>query len=447
MLEETAPSTAPFRPAHRKARELVGNFLWLSTERVLDLVLAVAVSVLMARYLGPSRYGEFAYMAGLSTLFLAVARAGIDQVVVRDLVRSPELQERMLGTAALVKLGAGVVAGLAMLGTVALVGNPDRDEFRFAAVLATAFLVQALDVPEMLFNSRTQSRYPVMSRSFARIVMAVVRTALIYLSASLLAFIWAAAAEPAMIVLMMLVVYRWQGHRIGALRFDPALALSLARRGLPLMVSGIAILVMMRADVIMLEYFRGPKTVGIFAGATRIADMCLFLATGVMTSVTPTLIAIGIENKARYDRFIARLYQGLALVMILISLFFTVFAGSFFDLLLGPSYAGAADVLRIYIWSSVFIALGVVQGQWLVNEGYQRFMLYRAAAGAIINILANLVLIPLYGATGAALATCIAQFASCILSNLFYDEATRAMFVIQARALVGANWRTLLPAR
>jgi polysaccharide transporter, PST family len=199
--------------------------------------------------------------------------------------------------------------------------------------------------------------------------------------------------------------------------------------------------------VIMLEHFCGPATVGIFAGATRLADMCTFIATGVMTSVTPTLIALGIENKAQYDRFIARLYQGLALAMILVSLVLTCFAGPLFDLLLGPSYAGAADVLRIYIWSSVFIALGVVQGQWLVNEGYQKFMFYRSAAGALINILANLVLIPPYGAAGAAVASCLAQFIASILSNLFCDRATRGMFVLQARALVGANWRTLLPAR
>jgi polysaccharide transporter, PST family len=445
MLGQAAP--APPRPAHRKARELIGNFLWLSSERVLDLVLAVAVNVLMARYLGPEQYGEFAYVAGLSTLFLALARAGIDQIVVRDLVRSPELRNQMLGTAAVVKLGAGVAAAALMLATVALIRDPGQDELRFAMILATALLIQALDVPEMLFNARTQSRYPVMSRSFARIIMAAARTMLIYAATPLIAFVAAAAIEPALIVAMMLVVYCWQGHRLAAWHFVPRLAVSLIRRGFPLLLSGVVILVMMRADVIMLEHFCGPATVGIFAGATRIADMCTFLATGVMTSVTPTLIAIGIENTARYERFLARLYQGLALVMMLVSLVLTCFAGPLFDLLLGPSYAGAADVLRIYIWSTVFIALGVVQGQWLVNEGYQKFMFYRSAAGACINILANLVLIPLYGAAGAALATCLAQFVACILSNLFWDGATRGMFLLQAKALAGVNWRTLLPAR
>jgi len=435
------------RPAQRKARELIANFLWLTAERVLDMVVAIAVTVLMARYLGPARYGDLAYVVGLSTMFAAIARAGIDQIVIRDLVTFPQYKDRMLGTAGIIKLAAGVIATLLMLATLGLIGGTDRSQFLLGAILATTLLIQAMDVPEMLFSSRTQSRYPVMSRSFARIVMALVRTGLIYVSAPLLAFACAAAIEPMLIVLMMLVVYCGQGNRVRALRFDPGLARSVAWQGLPLMVSGVAILVMMRSDLILLEWLRGSATVGVFASATRIADMCTFVATGVMTSVTPTLIAVGLENKARYDGFIARLYQGLALVMILVSLLVTLFAGTFIHLLLGPSYAGAAEVLRIYIWSSVFIALGVVQGQWLVNEGYQRFIFYRAAAGAIINILANLVLIPAYGAQGAALATCIAQFASCVLSNLFYDAATRGMFVLQAKALLGLNLRTLLPAR
>jgi PST family polysaccharide transporter len=438
---------AAIRPPRRKARELVGNFLWLSAERVLDMFVAVAVTVLMARYLGPAQYGELAFLVGLAAIFGAIARAGIDQVVVRDLVRSAERKDELLGTAGVIKFAAGAIAAGLMLAVVCLTARAEPDRIPFATILAVTLLIQALDVPEMLFSSRTQSRYPVMARSLARIIMALARTGLIYLAAPLLAFVGAAAFEPLLIVAMILIVYRRQGNSLRALGFDPTLAASLLRRGFPLMISGIAVLVMMRIDLVMLEQFRGSAAVGIFAGATRIADMCCFLATGVMTSVTPTLIAIGTESRASYDAFLARLYQGLALVMVLVCLFFTIFAGSFFDLLLGPSYAGAADVLRIYIWSSVFISLGVVQGQWLVNEGYNLFMFYRAVSGAVINILANLLLIPAYGAEGAAISTCIAQFASSILSNLFYDAATRRMFVLQAKALVGANLPTLWPSR
>jgi O-antigen/teichoic acid export membrane protein len=435
------------QPHHRKPRELIANFLWLSSERVLDLITAIAVTVLMARYLGPARYGEIAFLAGVATLFTAIARAGIDQVVIRDLIHDTERKNLLLGTAIAIKFTAGLLAALLMMLSLAWSDDGGPQRLSFGGILAATLLIQALDVPDMLFSSRTQSRYPVMARSSARIVMAVIRLGLVLAAAPLIAFVSALTLETLLIVVMMLVVFYWQGNRLLALRFDKDLALSLVRRGFPLMISGIAILIMMRIDIIMLEHYRGAATVGIFAGATRIADMCSFISTGVMTSVTPTMIAIGLADRVRYDTFIARLYQGLALVMIVIAVFFTLFAGGFIHLLLGPSYAESANVLRIYIWSCVFISLGVVQGQWLVNEGYQLFMFYRAAGGAVLNILANLVLIPAYGAEGAAMATCIAQFASCILSNLCYDRATRHMFVLQAKALLGANLLILKPSR
>jgi hypothetical protein len=71
------------RPPQRRARELIGNFLWLSAARVLDIVVivvAIAVTVLMGRHLGPDQYGELTYVVGLSTIFVAIARVGIDQI-------------------------------------------------------------------------------------------------------------------------------------------------------------------------------------------------------------------------------------------------------------------------------------------------------------------------------------------------------------------------------
>jgi O-antigen/teichoic acid export membrane protein len=187
--------------------------------------------------------------------------------------------------------------------------------------------------------------------------------------------------------------------------------------------------------------------VGIFASAVRVADLCNFLSTGIMVSVAPSLISIRSESEERYTAHIARLFQGLTIIMTLVAILLSLFGDALITLALGPAYEASAAVLRIYIWSAVFIALGVVQGQWLVNEGYEKLILIQGLAGAAVNIAANLILIPAYGAEGAAISTCIAQFTSCVLCNLFYDRRTRMIFMLQMKALVWANIHLLLPAR
>jgi O-antigen/teichoic acid export membrane protein len=139
------------------------------------------------------------------------------------------------------------------------------------------------------------------------------------------------------------------------------------------------------------------------------------------------------------------LTQGVAVAMSLVAVALWLISDPLIDLLLGPGYADAAAVLRIYIWSTVFIALGMVQLQWLVNEGYEIFVLYRAVAGAAISLAATYALVPHYGPQGAAIAAVVAQFSSCVLINLVYDARTRELFIMQMKALLWLDIGRLLP--
>lgn len=82
----------------------------------------------------------------------------------------------------------------------------------------------------------------------------------------------------------------------------------------------------------------------------------------------------------------------------------------------------------------MWAALGVVRGQFCVNEGLTRFHLLATSAGAVCNVLLNLLLIPRYGAVGAAWGTLMAQGLAAWLSSFFY-RPVRGCAVMQTRAL------------
>ena len=109
------------------------------------------------------------------------------------------------------------------------------------------------------------------------------------------------------------------------------------------------------------------------------------------------------------------------------------------QILFGAEYAGASDVLSAHIWAAVFVFLGVASGRWFIAEGLQMLSLYRALAGAVINVALNLLLIPEYGAIGAAWATVL----SYAVSALFFDliqKPTRHLFRMKLKSFdpVGA---------
>ena len=96
-------------------------------------------------------------------------------------------------------------------------------------------------------------------------------------------------------------------------------------------------------------------------------------------------------------------------------------------ILYGNEFKDAADVLRIYIWAGVFVALGVASSKWLVVENLQIYSFYRTALGAVLNISCNLWLIPIYGIKGAVFATLISYFIVAYVSLGFFKK-TRGNF-------------------
>ena len=79
-------------------RKYFANTSWLLGERVLRMAISLFVGIYVARYLGPERFGLLSYANSFVGIFLALATLGLDDVVVREIVKTPELREKLLGT-------------------------------------------------------------------------------------------------------------------------------------------------------------------------------------------------------------------------------------------------------------------------------------------------------------------------------------------------------------
>ena len=103
------------------------------------------------------------------------------------------------------------------------------------------------------------------------------------------------------------------------------------------------------------------------------------------------------------------------------------------NLLYGEKYIGAGQVLMIQTWAGVFVFLGVASSSWLTSENLQTIAFYRTLAGAIINIVLNLFLIPIYGIVGAAIATLVSYMFAGFLFDLF-NSNTKKIFLMKVFA-------------
>ena len=98
-----------------------------------------------------------------------------------------------------------------------------------------------------------------------------------------------------------------------------------------------------------------------------------------------------------------------------------------------PEFWSGAPVLAVHVWAGIFVFLGSASGQYLIAEGYTKISMLRTGAGAVVNIVLNIFLIPEYGILGAAYST-LAAYAIATFFILFIPKV-RGQGVMMLKSL------------
>ena len=99
------------RPGFRK---YFTNISWLLGERVLRMAVSLFVGIYIARYLGPERFGLLSYALSFVWLFSSLASFGLDDILVRELVKQPKQRNDLLGSVFWLKICGTLVMGTAI---------------------------------------------------------------------------------------------------------------------------------------------------------------------------------------------------------------------------------------------------------------------------------------------------------------------------------------------
>ncbi len=429
------PATLREKVKHRPNLLLaLSNTGWLFGDKVLRMGIGLLVGVWIARYLGPEQFGLLNYAVAVVALFGAVASVGLNGIVVRDLLNQPEAANNTLGSSFVLQILGGFVAfGLSVIAIYFL--RPDDSLARLiVALLGFALVFKASDVVRYWFESQVQSRYVVWVENGVFLVLVAFKIALVLSAAPLMAFVWVTFAETLLVAVGLLVIYSRRSGRLAAWCTSASRIKRLLADSWPLILSGLAVMIYMRIDQIMLGQMLGDQAVGVYSAAVRISEVWYFVPTAIISSVLPAIIAARKVDPGIYLARLQKLYDILFLVAISVAVPMSFLSGPAVALLFGDAFAGAGSILSIHIWSGVFVFLGMASSQWLILEGHQKAILQRTLLGAVVNIFANLIFIPSYGADGAAYATvlsyCIAVF------SVGLRAETRLAYLMMGRSIL-----------
>jgi O-antigen/teichoic acid export membrane protein len=393
-------------------RRYTANTLWALVARVINIITSFFVTIYLVRYLGPENYGQLSYSLSFVGLFGIISTLGIDGVLYRDLVKYPEQRNTYLGTAFVVRVVAGIVAGIAAT-IVGFLANPDDVSRLVILLLSATFVFTSFAVIGNEFQAKVEQKYPALITLIVVFILNALKLVVVFTGEGIIYIAAILLLEPILYLALFAYVRVRNYGTFSDWKFDKGVARQLLIDAWPFIFIAMFMTLYSRIDQIMLKHMVDSTAVGIYDAALRIAEAWLFLPAIVVTSIFPAIVNAKQISTAEYRTRLLSITGAFVVLAVVIATLLSLVAKDLIVLFYGETFTASGAVLIIYMWVGVWAVIDIVMRNYLIIENMRKTIFFMTAAAAIINTGLNLVLIPAFGPAGAALSTFIAYSVFC----------------------------------
>ncbi len=420
---------------NKNARKHFSNISWMLADKIGTLGISFIIGIFVARYLGPADFGLLGYAQSIAVFFSILAGMGLDTILKRNLVNDADRLGEVMGTALAVRL-LGAAISMSLFSFYAALAGEKQESFYIILIIVMGNAFQSLSIIETYFQSRMQSRLPVIVKLTQFCLANALRIYLIYIHAPVMWFAWSLLLGEVANAVGMVLIYRTQPVSFSRWKIRLGYAKEMLGDSWPLIFSGFIVVFYMRIDQIMIKHMMGKEAAGVYSVAVRFSDLWSFLPAVIGNAFFPTIVGARKISEEFYYKRLQSLFDLMVWITLCVIIPATVFVSRWaIPHWYGSEFSEAGDVLMIYIWSGLFAYPAIALNLWLVSENMQKLSLYRTLTGAVVNVVLNLILIPAMGIKGAAIATVISHLFASYLSSLL-SRSTWPGFRMQTKALL-----------
>lgn len=411
---------------------VVKNASWIIGIQIVKSLLGLVISMLTARFLGPSNFGLINYAASIVAFVTPIMYLGLNGVLVQEIVNTPEKEGEILGTSVTMTFLSSLLCVIGVISFAAAVNRGERETVIVCALYSTLLIFQSLELLNYWFQAKLLSKY---ASGVALFAYAVISGYKIYLLAAHKSIYWFAlsnALDYMIIVIGLFIVYKRLGG--GRLRFNLSTARRLWGKSRYYIVSNMMIAIFAQTDRIMLKLMINDAATGYYSAAVACAGMTGFVFTAIIDSFRPLIFDDKKTDEIRYEKDMCRLYGIIIYLSLIQSLVITLFSDLIIKILYGAAYSASINALKLIVWYTTFSYLGSVRNIWILAENKQKYLWIINLSGALANVALNYILIPITGIMGAALASLVTQIFTNVIIG-FIIRPIRYSNTLMLRAL------------
>lgn len=391
-------------------KKYIFNFNWLFIDKIIRIFGGLFVGIWVARYLGPEVFGILSYAMAFVGFFSFFSTLGLNSIVVREIVKNEDNYSNILGTTFYLKLFGGLISFILGVISIYIFKSNEHIIQIITIVLLAGYIFQSMDVIEYFFQAKILSKYVVIARNISFLISSLLKIYFIFSEYGVVSFAFATLIDIGTGSIFMFIIYKKLGFESTSWKLDIPLSKKLIKDSWPIMLSTFFTTIYMKIDQIMIESFLDMHSVGLFSVAVRLAEAWYFIPMIIISTLVPYFIKI---RETNFNLYLFRLKQVNTLMFwmsVFVGLVTTFFGELIISILFGEIYKDAYLALSLNIWAGVFVSIGMtLSSLYIVTENLQIYTLIGTMISVLINVLANYFLIPMYGISGAAIATLVTQ--------------------------------------
>ena len=403
----------------------IQNLSWLALDKAIRIISNIIFGIMYARFMGPNDFGAISLCISIVSIISPIASLGLSNFIVLDFIKTNS-KEILLKTASALILLSSILTISILYFSTNLLGCEIKIQY-LLTITSLGLLFQINTLFETFLIAESKGKHVLFSTLISTIIAIPLKFLYIFNNPSIFTFGLLLSLESLLSFLFFIYIFKQNGISFFEVHFDIKIAKNLLKKSIFFILSSLFIVSYMKFDQLMISKMVGDYALGLYVSSVRISEAFYLFPITIVTALYPAIVKSKIQNEILYTKRHIQLYALMIYSSFAASLFVTFFSNEIVDLIYGRHYKASTDILRIYIWSTLFVFIGSINGKWLITEGLYKYILVNTFIGSILNLTLNYFLIRKFGISGAAYSTLISySFASFLI--LFFWKRTRPSF-------------------
>lgn len=362
----------------------------------------------LARILAVRETGIYLLAFAFAGIFILIADLGLNTLIMKEISRDKTKTIDYLSNILGIKLCSSFFA-LIIITILSLFLY--RDSYLIIIIISISlFLDQVAGTYGSIFIANRQIRFKLFAGITTKLLLISLTLAVLFAGFGLK---WVASIQLLCSIYLLSISSLIVWHRITHFKisFDFAFWRRILNKALPFLIIWILFGIYFRIDMIMISKIKTLEDVGLYGAAYKIFEATLMIGAVLLPVILPIASKL-FHEKANLADFYKKIQKNVGLITPLISVIFIIFANKITLFIYGHKFIAASFVLRLLSLVIPFYISSRLIGTILISMDRERIVSAITIFGVLLNIILNLLLIPPYGMTGAAVATISSEIAT-----------------------------------